>query len=84
MGTDKLLDQMRRNPRDWAIADVEALCNQFGIKITPPRRGSHYKVRNAVSGEILSIPAHRPIKPVYIRKLLDLIDQLAMHPGSRS
>jgi len=73
---DKLLDAMRANPRDWRIEDVISLCRRCGVKITPPRSGSHYKVRNPVTGAVLPIPAARPIKPVYIRELIALIDQL--------
>jgi hypothetical protein len=32
----------------------------------PPRRGSHYKVRDPKSGTTLTIPARRPIRAVYI------------------
>ena len=73
---DKMLDAMRDNPRDWRIEDVIAICQRYGIKITPPRSGSHYKVRNPVSGAILPVPAARPIKPVYIRELVAIIDQV--------
>jgi len=44
--------------------------------VTPPRRGSHYKVRSPKGGTVLTIPARRPIKPVYIRALVALADAL--------
>jgi len=84
MARTSLIDRMRANPRDWTISDVETLCNHSGVKMTSPRGGSHYKVRNPVTGEILTIPAHRPIKPVYIRQLLDLIDQLDAPSGRQA
>jgi predicted RNA binding protein YcfA (HicA-like mRNA interferase family) len=71
---DKLLGRMRDNPRDWRIEDVEAVCAGFGIACTAPRKGSHYKIKHERAVEILTIPAHRPIKPVYIRDLVRLID----------
>lgn len=68
---------MRANPQaDWTIADVERLCREVGLTATPPRRGSHYKVRSPGSGMVLTIPARRPIKPVYIRALVALADTL--------
>ena len=70
---DKLLEAMRTNPRDWRIADVERLCAGFDIACTPPRKGSHYKVAHAAVSAILTIPAHRPIKPVYIRDLVAFV-----------
>ena len=65
---------MRTNPRDWKIADVEIVCAAFGIACTPPRKGSHYKVKHPDQKEILTIPAHRPIKPVYIMDLVRFVD----------
>ena len=65
---------MRANPRDWRIGDVERLCAAYGIDCTPPRKGSHYKVKHRTMPTILTIPAHRPIKPVYIRELVEFVD----------
>ncbi|WP_445190926.1 type II toxin-antitoxin system HicA family toxin [Sphingomonas sp. Tas61C01] len=72
---EKLLERMRANPRDWRIADVVAACEAAGVACTPPRAGSHYKVKHPDLIEILTIPAHRPIKPVYIRALVQFIDR---------
>jgi len=71
---EKLLTQMRNNPRDWRIEDIITVCMAFGIECTPPRNGSHYKVKHAKRIEIMTIPAHRPIKPIYIRELIKFID----------
>ena len=70
---DKLLDRMRRNPAgDWTIQDVQTLCKGLGWVCLPPSGGgSHWKVAIPGSETILTIPAKRPIKPVYIRKLMD-------------
>jgi hypothetical protein len=67
---------MRANPQsDWTIADVERMCREVGLTATPPRRGSHYKVRDPRSGTTLTIPARRPIRAVYIRALVALADR---------
>ena len=71
---DKLLERMRANPRDWRIEDVERVCFLAGVACTAPRGGSHYKVKHPAMIQILTIPAHRPIKPVYIRDLVRFID----------
>ena len=77
----KRLDQMRRNPRgDWTISDVKAVCTEAGVHCDPPRSGgSHYKVYHDSMSEILIVPFKRPIKPVYIRKLLAFIDEVRSH-----
>ncbi len=67
---------MRANPRDWRIADIERLCSGFGIDCSPPRKGSHYKVSHPTMSAILTVPANRPIKPVYVRALVAFVDSV--------
>jgi hypothetical protein len=63
-----LLSDMEASPAgDWAISDVETLCGQIGLGFKAPRRGSHYKVFSKHLPGILTIPAHKPIKPFYVR-----------------
>ena len=71
-----LIDRMRRNPAsDWTIRDIETVCRKHDVACLPPSGGgSHYKVSAPDMREILTIPAHRPIKPIYIRKLVRFID----------
>jgi hypothetical protein len=70
-----LLDQMRWNPKgNWTIKDVERLCREHRFMCLPPKGGSHYKITKPGYPLILTIPYKRPIKPVYIRLLVRLID----------
>lgn len=71
---EKLLERMRNNPRDWRIDQVATICAAFNVTCTPPRKGSHYKVTHESQTEILTIPAHRPIKAVYIEDLVKFLD----------
>ena len=65
------LEDMERNPVGWRIRDIEAICLVHGAKCSPPRGGgSHYKVSKPGKNEILTIPYKRPIKPIYIKKLV--------------
>lgn len=73
---EKLLERMRTNPRDWRIEDVAAVCAAFGIACTPPRKGSPYKVKPEGQAAMLTVPAHKPIKPWYIEALVELIDRV--------
>ena len=77
--TDKLLAQMRRNPAgDWTIQDIRKLCDRLGWQCLPPSGGgSHWKIVVPGSEAILTIPARRPIKPVYVRKLLEFMKEAA-------
>jgi hypothetical protein len=73
---DKLLARMRANPRDWRIEDLETLASHFGLSARKPG-GSHVIFFHPAVTEMLSVPARRPIKPVYVRRFVALIDQLA-------
>jgi len=70
---EKTLDKMRANPRDWRIDDLEAVATRHGLTIRKPR-GSHVIFQKPGTVLEVSIPVHRPIKPVYVRALIELID----------
>lgn len=74
---EKLLAAMKANPaNDWQMRDVEAICRHYGLTITPPRGGgSHFKIRKVGHDAILTIPARRPVLPVYIRNLVSLVEK---------
>ncbi len=72
----KLLERMRGNPRDWRIEDVIAVCAAYGVTCTSPRKGSHYKLKDEAGRRRLIIPAHRPIKPIYIKLLVEFLDSM--------
>jgi hypothetical protein len=74
---DKLLERMRANPQgDWSISDIQTVCMRLGWNCLPPSGGgSHWKIAAPGMEHILTIPAKRPIKPVYIRKFVALIDE---------
>jgi hypothetical protein len=69
-----LLVRMRNNPAaDWHIRDVETVCREHGL-LFRTGKGSHYHAKHPSAREILTIPARRPIKPVYIRKHVRYIE----------
>ena len=70
---DKTLDRMRANPRDWRIEELEAAAKRLGLTVRKSA-GSHVIFQKAGCSLEVSIPAHKPIKPVYVRRLIDLID----------
>jgi len=71
----KLLDKMRNNPRDdWTIQNIQTLCGQEGLDCLPPSGGgSHWQVRHPLVNDVLTVPAHRPIKPIYVKRLVQLV-----------
>ncbi|MDR5776504.1 MULTISPECIES: hypothetical protein [unclassified Caballeronia] len=67
----KLLEAMSRNPLDWQIGQLQSVARQHGIDWRHDG-GSHCVfVRN--DGSTLPVPAHRPIKPVYIKKFVAFV-----------
>lgn len=69
----KLLEAMRNNPRDWRIDDLITVARQFGIECRN-HGGSHHVFSYPGVDADLSVPAHRPVKPIYVRQFLLLLD----------
>jgi hypothetical protein len=70
-----LAHQDRPNPRaDWRIEQLKAIADRFGVAHRQP--GTSHVTFRPPRGEKLTVPAQRPIKPVYVRKFLALIDAL--------
>ena len=67
---------MRANPAvDWTIDDIAALCRDHAIRCTSPSGGgSHWKVSDPTQRDILTVPNRRPVKPVYIRRLVRFVE----------
>jgi len=72
--TSKLLEKMRQNPRDWRIEDLKALADRYNIEYRQPR-GSHITFRFP-NKTMLTVPARKPIKSIYIKFFINLLDEL--------
>jgi hypothetical protein len=70
---EKTLEDMRRNPLDWRIASLETVAAAFGVNCRKPG-GSHVVFEHSAVIEALSVPARRPIKAIYVRRFVRLID----------
>ena len=70
---EKLIKKMQTNPNDWHIDDLKKLAERYQI-IWRQNGTSHVQfVRE--DGITLTVPAHRPIKPIYVKKFLKLIKE---------
>ena len=58
----KLLQAMRRQPLDWRIEQLQTVARQHGIDWRHDG-GSH----------CVFVRAHRPIKPIYVKKFVALV-----------
>jgi len=68
----KTLARMKARPLDWRIDSLKSVAEFCGLDWHQPG-GSHVIFRHP-NGAMLSVPAHRPIKPVYVRKFLRLVE----------
>jgi len=69
----KTLEQMKANPRDWRIERLKSVADALGLVHRQPG-GSHVIFRHP-NGAMLSVPARRPIKPVYVKKVVRLVEE---------
>jgi predicted RNA binding protein YcfA (HicA-like mRNA interferase family) len=69
----KILDQMKASPRDWRIESLKSVADAFRLAHRQPG-GSHVIFRHP-NGAMLSVPARRPIKPVYVKKFVRLVEE---------
>lgn len=72
---DKTLERMRNNPRDWRIDDLLTVAERHGIEVRN-HGGSHHVFSASSIVESLCVPAHRPVKPVYVKRFVAMIDTI--------
>jgi hypothetical protein len=71
----KILGRMRNNPMGWRIEDLKIVAARFKIEYRQPGT-SHVTFRHP-SGAKLTVPARKPIKPVYVKKFIEMLDEVA-------
>ena len=59
---NKLLEQMRNNPRDWRIEDVKTIADQFSVDWRN-MGGSHYVFGMTGIAEKVCVPRTGPLNP---------------------
>jgi len=68
----KLLESMRNNPRDWRLAQLQTVAKQHGLNWR--QEGTSHCVFIREDGKLLSVPSHHPIKPIYVKMFVALIE----------
>ena len=77
---DKKIKAMKANPKnDWQIADLKSIAKNYGIDYRQP--GTSHVTFSCHRGPSLTVPAHKPIKPIYIRRFVELIESLNEETG---
>ncbi|MEZ4868590.1 MAG: hypothetical protein R3C14_45090 [Caldilineaceae bacterium] len=70
---DKILEKMKNNPHDWRIASLMTVARANNIEWRQPGT-SHVTFRHP-NGSKITVPAHRPIKPIYIKKFVRFVEE---------
>jgi hypothetical protein len=71
---EKIIARMKTNPRDWRIEDLKIVANHYGIEWR--QYGTSHVTFRHPNAEKITVPAHKPIKPIYVREFLKMIAQL--------
>ena len=75
MPAAKTLQKMRKHQLGWRIEDLQAVAKENFLDWHRPGRGGSHVIFSAPGVRaIVSVPAKRPIKPVYVKQFLALID----------
>jgi hypothetical protein len=75
MAKKSMLERMKANPvADWTISDVQKLCDENGLTLCKPKSGSHYMASSPLLQSGQSVPYARPIKAVYIKRLVNMCE----------
>lgn len=72
---DKKLASMKINPQgDWTIDDLKSLAQHFNITFRQP--GTSHVTFTRSDKQLLTVPAHKPIKVVYVKRFVELIENI--------
>jgi len=71
----KIFQKMRKNKIGWRIEELQAVEEENFVEWRRPGRGGSHVIFSAPGvREIVSVPARRPIKPIYIKQFVALSD----------
>jgi hypothetical protein len=74
---EKLIEAMKINPKDVSFEEINALLIHSGCTRRQPRSGSsHYFYTHPAISEPVNIPKARPIKAIYVKRALRMIDEI--------
>jgi hypothetical protein len=73
--SEKTLERMRRNPRGWRIEDIISVARRYNL-LMRIEGGSNYAFSFPGVKDFLTAPAHKPIKPIYIKLFIRPIERI--------
>lgn len=78
----KRLERIRRSPNNVSLNDLRRVLEDFGFEYRHTV-GSHYTFSYVLGGQtkVFVVPFRRPIKPIYVKRALNLIDAIIEEQG---
>lgn len=70
---------MKRNPRDWRVADLKVVAEHHGVQWRQ-HGTSHVIFGHPAAVRVVSVPAARPVKPAYVRQFVALLQEVMREP----
>ncbi len=72
---EKLIQKLRNNPTNVRFETLQSLLLYYGfIERTPKGGSSHYTY--IFKQYIITIPKHKPVKSIYVKKVLSILEDL--------
>lgn len=72
---DKGLESLRRNASGCRIEELEKHLRHYGFE-KRAEATSHFAYKHGGLGITVVVPFNRPIKPIYVQRVLDAIDRV--------
>lgn len=72
---EKLVQRIRQNPKNVSFEDLDKLMSACGYTRSQPGGGSSHLVYRKPGQTPLTIPKHKPVKEVYVKKVLAILDE---------
>ena len=78
----KRLERIRQQPNNVSLDDLRRVLEDYGFEYKQTV-GSHYTFSYVLGSQtkLFVVPFRRPVKPVYVKRALKLIDQIIEEQG---
>lgn len=78
----KRLERIRQNPNNVSLDNLRRVLENYGFEYRQTV-GSHYTFSYELGGQtkLFVVPFRRPVKPVYVKRAIRLIDEIVEEQG---
>ena len=78
----KRLERIRQNPKNVSLDELRHVLEDYGFEYRQTV-GSHHIFSYFLGGQskLLVVPFKRPLKPIYVKRALKVIDQIIQERG---